>query len=130
MTKLTIAAATALAMAFVPAIATQTFAQSLTPSSVVAPDHSMRSSKLIGMDLYNQKGEKIGTIADILVKGTKSEPVAILSVGDYTGGGEKMVAVPMSHIALKGDTASMPATKAQLIAMPGWKFTGLSGGGG
>jgi sporulation protein YlmC with PRC-barrel domain len=124
------AAVTALTMAFVPAITIHAFAQSLAISAIVMPDHSMRSSKLIGMDIFNQQGVKIGKIEDILVKGSAAEPVAILSVGGFAGGGDKMVAVPMSHITLKADKASMPATKAELAAMPAWQFTGLSGGGG
>jgi sporulation protein YlmC with PRC-barrel domain len=130
MQKLPIIAATALAMAFGPAAFNPVFAQSMSVSSIVTPDHSMRGSKLIGMDIFNQQGQKIGKIEDILVKGAAAEPVAILSVGAFTGSGDKMVAVPMSHIALKADKASMPATKAELAAMPGWQFNGLSGGGG
>jgi ribosomal 30S subunit maturation factor RimM len=86
----------------------------------------MRSSKLIGMDVFNSKGEKIGKIEDSLVEGTASEPLAVLSAG--TGG--KMVAVPLSHIALKNDKASMAATMAEMAAMPAWKFTGIQVGGG
>jgi sporulation protein YlmC with PRC-barrel domain len=127
---LPIFATAALTAAFVPAITTQVFAQSMAKSAIVAPDHSMRGSKLIGMDIFNQQGMKIGKIEDIMVKGSATEPVAILSVGAFAGGGDKMVAVPMSHISLNADKASMPATKAELAAMPGWQFTGLSGGGG
>ena len=127
---LPIFAAAALASAIFPATTTQVFAQSMAKSAIVAPDHSMRSSKLIGMDIFNQQGVKIGKIEDILVKGSAAEPVAILSVGAFAGGGDKTVAVPMSHISLNADKASMPATKAQIAAMPGWQFNGLSGGGG
>jgi sporulation protein YlmC with PRC-barrel domain len=126
----TLAVTTALAMALVPTIASPVFAQSMAISAIVATDHSMRSSKLIGMDIFNDQGVKIGKIEDILVKGSASEPLAVLSVGAFAGGGSKMVAVPISHIALKSDKASMPATKGQIEEMPGWKFTGYSGGGG
>ena len=126
----TFAAATALALALAPTLATPSFAQSMAISSIVAMDHSMRSSKLIGMDVFNEKGEKIGKIADILVKGSASEPMAVLSVGAFVGGGDKMIEVPLSHVTMKNDKAGMPGTKAQLAAMPSWQFTGLSGGGG
>jgi sporulation protein YlmC with PRC-barrel domain len=127
---LPILAAVALAAASVPTITTQVLAQSMAKSAIIAADHSMRGSKLIGMDIFNQQGMKIGRIEDILVKGSAAEPVAILSVGAFAGGGDKMVAVPMSHISLNADKASMPATKAEIAAMPGWQFNGLSGGGG
>jgi sporulation protein YlmC with PRC-barrel domain len=128
---LPILAAVALAAASAPTITTQVLAQSMAKSAIVAADHSMRGSKLIGMDIFNQQGMKIGKIEDILVKGSAAEPVAILSVGAFAGGGgDKMVAVPMSHISLNADKASMPATKAEIAAMPGWQFNGLSAGGG
>lgn len=125
----TLAVAAALAVAFIPSVTGHAFAQSLGHSEVVATDHSMRSSKLIGMAIFNDKGEKIGTISDILVKGSASEPMAVLSVGEYTGG-SKMVAVPLSHITMKADKPSMIATKAELQAMQEWRFAGLAGGGG
>jgi sporulation protein YlmC with PRC-barrel domain len=126
----TVSAAVVLAMSFAPNIMHPVLAESLAVSAIVAQDHSMRSSKLIGMDIYNDKGEKIGKIEDILVRGTASEPLAVLSVGGYVGIGTKMVAVPLSHITLKADKASMPASKTELASMAGWQFTGLSGGGG
>ena len=120
----------ALALTFGSAVLGQALADGKTVSSVVATDHSMRTSKLIGMDIFNEQGAKIGKIQDILVKGTASEPVAVLSVGAFVGGGDKMVGVPLSHIMMKNDAPSMAATQAQLAAMPKWTFDGLSGGGG
>jgi len=126
----TLAATTALAVAFVPVVTTHVFAQPMAASGIVAQDHSMRSSKLIGTDVYDQKGARIGKIEDILVKGTASEPLAVLSVGSYVGGHDKMVAVPLAHISLKSDKAGMSATRTELASMPGWTFNGLAGGGG
>lgn len=125
-----IVGAAALAIAVVPSLASSAYAQPMAISSIVAQDHSMRSSKLIGMDVYDEKGARIGKIEDILVKGSASEPLAVLSVGSFVGGGDKMVAVPMSHIRLKSDKASMEATKTEMAVMPVWAFTGLSSGGG
>jgi len=126
----TLSIAMALGMALAPAIVNHAFAQTATHSAIVASDHTMRASKLIGMDIFDSKGEKIGKIEDILVKGAMAEPVAVLSVGAFTGGGDKMVSVPISHISLKHDKASMATTKTEMAAMPAWKFEGLEGGGG
>lgn len=121
----TLAGVAAMALALVPVTATHALAQSMAKSAIVASDHSMRGSKLIGMDIFNEQGQKIGKIEDLLIKGSASEPVAVLSVG-----GEKMVGVPVSHITLKADKASMAATPTQIAAMPAWHFDGLEGGGG
>ena len=120
----------ALALLACSAIVSTARADSKPVSAIVASDHSMRSSKLIGMDIYNEQGVKIGKIQDIMVKGMAAEPIAVLSVGGFVGGGDKMVGVPLSHISMKDDKPSMAATQTQLAAMPGWKFDGLSGGGG
>jgi hypothetical protein len=107
-------------------------AQTLTGSNaVVMADHSMRASKLIGLAVTNDQGQKIGTVVDVLVKGETAEPTAILSVGDYTGDGAKMVAAPLSHIKLEGTKAMMPGVnRAMLAGMPAYTFVGLGGGGG
>ena len=106
-------------------------AQTLTgsPTAVLA-DHSIRTSKLIGMKVTSDQGQPIGTVLDILVKDQATEPTAILSVGDYVGGGDKLVAVPLSHIKLEGMKAMMPnATKQMMATMAPYKFE-VGGGGG
>jgi hypothetical protein len=108
------------------------FAQTLTGSNaIVMADHSMRAGKLIGLAVTNDKGQKIGTVVDVLVKGEAVEPTLILSVGDAVGGGAKMVAAPLSHITVAGTKAMMPGVTLQMVAsMPAYTFQGLGGGGG
>ena len=131
MTKLTtLAASAALALVCASPIISPAFARPMTYSTIVAHDHSMRTSRLIGMDVFNEKGKKIGKIEDILVKESASEPLAVLSVGAAAGGDEKMVAVPLNHVKLKSDRASMSMADADFASMPAWKFAGLEGGGG
>ena len=131
MTKLTtLAASAALALVCASPIIRPAFAQSMAYSNIVARDHSMRTSKLIGMDVFNEKGKKIGKIEDILVKESASEPLAVLSVDASAAGHEKMVAVPLNHVKLKKDKASMSMANVDFASMPAWKFSGLQGGGG
>jgi hypothetical protein len=122
----TLAIAAALACFATAGLVTQAGAQSL--SHIVAQDHGMKASGLIGLTVTNDKGEVLGKIADIIVKGSATEPMAILSSG--SGSTAKMVAVPLSHIGMKNDKASMAMTMADFYAMPGWAFNGLNGGGG
>jgi sporulation protein YlmC with PRC-barrel domain len=124
----TIIAMSALAFTFAAPVLAQT-ASSM--SGVVMADHSMRTSKLIGAQVYNDQGQPIGSIIDILVKEQAAEPTAILSVGDYIGGGSKLVAVPLSHVNLSGGKMMMKgATKQMLASMPVYNFSSLQGGGG
>lgn len=54
-----LAPATALAMAFLLAIGPYASAQSLATSAIVAQDHSLRASKLIGLTVKNEHGQTI-----------------------------------------------------------------------
>jgi sporulation protein YlmC with PRC-barrel domain len=100
-------------------------------SDIIMADHFMRASKIIGATVYNDKGESIGSVIDVLVKNTATEPTAILSVGDYVGGGTKLVAVPLSHVNLDGAKPMMAgATKQVLASMPAYLFKPSEGNGG
>jgi sporulation protein YlmC with PRC-barrel domain len=104
-------------------------AQSLTPpaASYMTADHNMRSSKMIGMAVYNERNEKIGVLDDILLPATGGEVTAVLSVGGFLGIGEKMIKVPLSHVHFMAEKAMMEGDKAALSAMPRYSYFG--GGG-
>lgn len=118
----TIVAASALALAFAAPV--PSFAQG--PAIYVAPDHSMSAKSMLGAPIYNDQHEKIGTLENIMVKDSATEPTAILSVGDYLGSGPKMVEVPLSHLHLQGKDAMMMhgATKNALNDLPRYTWGG------
>ena len=122
MTKLrSILAASALALIF----AAPAFAQNLTHGA------EMRASKLIGMQVYNDKNEKIGTIDDVLVPSASGEVKAVLSVGDFLGGGTKLVKVPMDHVGMMNDKMVMPGAdgmKPGLTNMAWYNYVAPTGG--
>ena len=92
-------------------------------NAIMLTDHSMRTSKLIGSPVYNDQGQSIGSIQEVLLKNGSADPMVVLSVGDYVGGGAKMVAVPLSHINLDGPKPMMAgATKQMLTSMPVYLF--------
>ena len=129
MNKLTtLVAMAALAVTF----ATPVFAQASTAGNgIVQADATMRSSKLIGATVYNDQGQSIGSVIDVLVKNTTAEPTAILSVGDYLGGGTKLIAVPLSHVTLDGARPMMVgATKQMIASMPIYLFQANPNSGG
>lgn len=121
--------ATVIAAATLAAVFTAPIARA-AGSDIVMADHSMRVSKIIGAMVYNDQGEGIGSVVDVLVKDAAAEPTAILSVGDYIGGGTKLVAVPLSHVNLTGAKAMMAATKQSLFGMPVFLFPPNPNNGG
>lgn len=103
------------------AVTAPAFAQALTSGAVQAQyEHSIRASKMVGMTVHNEQNETIGSVVEILVNDQTGMATAILSVGDFVGGGKKMVEVPITHIKLDAGKAMMPGTKQALAAMPNY----------
>lgn len=120
----TIFAASALAFAFAAPV--PSYAQGAFPDSIYAPGHEWSAKGMIGAPVYNGQHEKIGTVENVLVKPAASEPMVVLSVGDYIGTGPKMVEVPLSHLTAGGKTSMTmaDATKAMLQSLPGYSVLG------
>ena len=94
--------------------------------STVSKDE-MFSSKLKGLNVYNQKDESVGEITDLAIKGNQVEAL-ILSVGGFLGMGEHYVAVSPGSVNVKRDAkndkwvATMNTTKEALKAAPEFKY--------
>lgn len=94
--------------------------------STVSKDE-MFSSKLKGLNVYNQKDESVGEITDIAIKNNAIDAL-ILSVGGFLGMGEHYVAVSPSSVSVRHDAkndkwlASMNTTKEALKAAPEFKY--------
>ena len=84
-----------------------------------------RASKLLGSDIYNVQGEKIGKLDDFIVSSDVNVSVAIVSVGGFLGVGSRMVAVPATLFESneKGQTVLPGASKEKLIALPEFLYT-------
>lgn len=79
----------------------------------------LRSSKLIGMSVYNDQGQDIGTIDEVLINPSGGPPSAVLSVGKFLGTGNKLVLVSLDHLKLEGGKGMMAgASKERLASMP------------
>lgn len=88
------------------------------------------SSKLIGLDVYNQDNKDIGTIKDIAINTNGDVNGYILSVGGFLGIGDHYVAVRPSAINLSYNTtdnkwhAKMDTNAGQLKSAPEYKYPG------
>ncbi|GEM_PF-3537350 len=68
--------------------------RSVDPNKSLVP-RMRRASNLIGMEVRNEKSEKLGEIKDIVIELESGRAAyAILSVGGFLGIGEKLIAVP------------------------------------
>lgn len=96
-------------------------------------DHNMRSSRLIGLQVYNDHGEKLGKIDDILLPAMGGEVTAVVSVGGFLGVGQKLIDVPLSHVHFTGNSKPMmmgDGSKTAVMAMPSYTYSYVGSSGG
>ncbi|MGE0222828.1 MAG: PRC-barrel domain-containing protein [Acetobacteraceae bacterium] len=98
-------------------------------NSVMTDHGTMRTSKIVGSSVYNDKDEKIGSVDDVVI-GSDNSLTAILSVGGFLGMGSKMVQVPFNKLQFGNTKESsdnrvvMPGmTKEALTSMPDYHYT-------
>jgi sporulation protein YlmC with PRC-barrel domain len=104
---------------------------SLTPlgitieqKAIIAPGY--RASKLVKADVYNDKGEKIGKIGDLVVAPDGTLSVAVVDVSGFLGMKKHHVAIPVKQFSeVSPKRVVLPgATKDALKQLP--EFTYLS----
>jgi sporulation protein YlmC with PRC-barrel domain len=61
-------------------------------------ERTHRASRMIGTDVVNRQGEKIGDIEDIVFDGKGTIAYAVISTGDFLGISDRLHAVPWQSI--------------------------------
>ena len=91
-------------------LATAAFAQTPTATTdranmapAAASDSSSyqgnwRASKLVGLSVYNENNESLGSINDLLTDKSGNIKAVVIGVGGFLGVGEHLVAVPLDKI--------------------------------
>jgi len=57
-----------------------------------------RASKLVGLNVYNDSNESLGSINDLLTDKSGDIKAVVIGVGGFLGVGEHLVAVPMDKV--------------------------------
>ena len=77
---------------------------------------SWRASKMVGLSVYNDKNESIGSINDMLTEKDGKIKAVVIGVGGFLGVGEHLVAIPFEKvkfvsepIVYTGTSANQPA---------------------
>lgn len=108
--------------------ATTGSAPSSAPAFARVSSDEMFTSKLKGLNVYNQNNESIGEISDIAITKDNQVQALIISVGGFLGMGEHYVAVAPSSVHVSYDQSSkkwkatMNTTKEALKAAPEFKY--------
>jgi sporulation protein YlmC with PRC-barrel domain len=57
-----------------------------------------RTSKVVGLNVYNEKNENVGSINDLLMDKSGGIKAAVISVGGFLGMGARLVALPLDKV--------------------------------
>src|SRR6476619_1404774 len=69
-----------------------------------------RSSKLIGLNVYNDKNEKLGDISEVLVDRSGKVDGVVIGVGGFLGMGKHDIKVDMSKLKFVDEPARTAST--------------------
>jgi sporulation protein YlmC with PRC-barrel domain len=110
-----------LALAGTALLATVAFAQTPTATTDSAKGSSnsisasslqgdWRASKIVGLSVYNDGNEKLGSINDLLMDKSGNIKAVVLGVGGFLGMGEHLVAVPLDKIKFVNEPVAYSGT--------------------
>ena len=75
-----------------------TTAAPLAASDTSSFKGNWRSSKLVGLNVYNDSNESLGSINDLLADKSGNIKAVVIGVGGFLGVGEHLVAVPFDKV--------------------------------
>jgi sporulation protein YlmC with PRC-barrel domain len=84
--------------------------QTTTMTQAAVRSDLWRSSKLIGMDVYNEQNEKLGDISEVLVDKTGKVAGLVIGVGGFLGMGQHDIMVDMSRLKFVDEPAKIATT--------------------
>lgn len=102
--------------------ATTTVDTSITESTRLAMGWSVKKT-LLGKPIYNDAGQKVGKVEDLIISPDKDVSYVIVGAGGFVGIGRHDVAIPVTQIQDKaGKLVMAGATKDTIKGMPGFTY--------
>lgn len=111
-------------------LATAAFAQSPAATTAAPATSSVtssssytgtwRTSKVVGLNVYNETNESLGSISDLLTDKDGKIVAAVIGVGGFLGVGERYVAIPFEKVKFVNEPVK---TNTALNAAPGGAMT-------
>jgi sporulation protein YlmC with PRC-barrel domain len=101
----------------------QTIGISVEQAQLIVEGWSTRRS-LLGKSIYNDSGEKVGVLHDIIIAPDNAVSFAIVAAYQFLGVSEHDVAIPMSQLDyVNGKLVWAGATRDVVKAMPVFKYS-------
>lgn len=122
-------------------LATAAFAQS--PSTSTAPaaapatasdsantsfNGNWRTSKVVGLNVYNEANESLGSINDLLTDKEGNIKAVVIGVGGFLGVGERLIAVPYDKIKFSNEPVKMNTASSGSAGTGGSTSSGMTTG--
>jgi sporulation protein YlmC with PRC-barrel domain len=85
-------------------------AASDTSSSPSSFQGNWRASKVVGLSVYNDKNESVGSINDLLTDKNGKITAVVIGVGGFLGVGEHLVAVPFEKVKFSTEPVAYTGT--------------------
>lgn len=103
-------------------VGTETLAVSVNEDQLVAFGRSAEK-EILHKPVYNDAGEKLGVIEDIIISPEKSVSYAVVDIGDFLGIPRHPVLVPFRQLKGQDDKFILSgATKAAMKTLPQFKY--------
>ncbi len=78
---------------------------------------------LQGKPVFNDKGERVGSIDDVIIGADKAAHFAVVGTGGFVGLDRHDVAIPFTQLDMSGNRITLPgATKDALKALPPFQY--------
>jgi sporulation protein YlmC with PRC-barrel domain len=101
---------------------TTTVGVSVVESTQLAMGWSVKKT-LMGQNIYNDEGKKVGKVEDLIISPDKNVSYVIVGAGGFIGIGRHDVAIPVMQIQERSGKLVMPnATKDMIKAMPEFTY--------
>ncbi|MBP6530030.1 MAG: PRC-barrel domain-containing protein [Burkholderiales bacterium] len=102
--------------------ATTTVGVSITESTQLAMGWSVKKT-LMGKSVYNDAGQKVGTVQDLIISPDRNVSYVIVGAGGFVGIGRHDVAIPVVQIQDRAGKLIMAgATKDAIKALPRFEY--------
>jgi sporulation protein YlmC with PRC-barrel domain len=83
----------------------------MAPSQMSSSLHGdWRASKVVGLNVYNDNNQSIGSISDLLMDKSGNVKAAVIGVGGFLGVGEHLVAIPFEKIKFVNEPVAYTGT--------------------
>ncbi len=106
---------------------TTTVEATVSESTKLAMGWSVKKT-LMGKNIYNDAGEKVGKVDDLIISPDRSVSYVIVGAGGFIGIGRHDVAIPVTQIQDKGGRLVMAgATKETIKSLPAFTYASDTG---